>query len=102
MAYFYSPFRKKYTEQKPGTCPFCDPKIIEKQTVRDLADTPIENKYYRWTINFFPKFEGHTMVVSKQHLTEFGKENKNEILAREKMMTLASTTLQKLYPNCGI
>ena len=62
----------------------------------------VENEYYRWVVNFFPKFEGHTLIVPKRHVTELGTEQRNEILAREKMINMASTILQKVYQNSGV
>jgi diadenosine tetraphosphate (Ap4A) HIT family hydrolase len=101
MAYYFSPFRKKYGPPS-GRCPFCDPKIIKKQTILDSKGKAIENKYYRWMVNYFPKFEGHTMVVPKRHLKVLGTETPEEIAAREELINIANQTLQKAFPGSGL
>ncbi len=96
MAYYYTPFRNNYNQKKPKTgCVFCDEKNIGKQLIA-------ENKNYRWIVNIFPKFEGHTMVLPKKHITELGTESGQEIADREKLIVLAAKTLQKLYPHSGV
>lgn len=102
MAYFYSPYRKKYSKKQSDICAFCDPKIIKRQTVRNSDNVMAENNYYRWMVNFFPKFEGHTLIVPKRHMTELGMEKRKEILAREKIINLASTVLRRLYKSSGL
>jgi len=103
MAYSYSPFRNNYKRKRTDTdCVFCDQKTMNSQTVRKSDDTLAENEHYRWIINFFPKFEGHTMVVPKKHVISIGSETKDQVMAREEMITLASETLLDLYPGAGI
>lgn len=103
--YYYSPFRKLYNEnrgQRAVMCAFCDPAVTDKQTVRNSEGILVENDYYRWIINFFPKFEGHTMIVPKRHLTHLGDETPDEIIAREKLIVIAAKALQELYPGAGV
>lgn len=102
MAYFYSPFRKKYTAKARAGCPFCEAEIIERQTVRYGNGSLVENEYYRWVVNFYPKFEGHTMIVPKRHVTIFGDEKQKEVLAREELIKLAGETLKKIFPGSGL
>lgn len=100
MAYYYSPFRKAYKpSKKPGGCPFCSPKI-KKQTIKS-GDTTVENASYRWVINSFPKFEGHTMLVPKRHVTKIGEETREEILDREELLVYATRVLGKAFPKSG-
>lgn len=62
----------------------------------------VENKNYRWIVNMFPKFEGHTMIIPRKHITELGQESPEEIRDREELISLAAKTLQKLYPGSGV
>lgn len=101
MAYYFSPFRKKYTKNI-DTCPFCDPKIIATQCIRNQQNKIIENDSYYWMVNRFPKFEGHTILVSKRHISELGKERRKEIIDREKLMVLAADVLHAVFPGSGI
>ena len=106
MAYYYTPFRNGYNRKQSIAetkgCAFCDQKMMHAQSVIYPNGILVENKYYRWIINMFPKFEGHTMVVPKKHITKFGEESEKEIAAREALITLASTALTKLYPGAGV
>lgn len=88
--------------QKGVVCIFCDPDIMNAQAVRTSEGVALENEHYRWIINFFPKFEGHTMVVPKRHRINLGEETPNEVQAREELMVTAATTLCELYPGAGI
>ena len=103
MAYFYSPFRKVYkgkqSAKKPA-CPFCDPEIIRSQTIRH-GKALVENDSFYWMVNAYPKFEGHTMVVPKRHITKLGEEQPQEILDREEMILYATQTLKKVFPKSG-
>jgi len=103
MAYYYSPFRKKYTGKKADTgCPFCNKVNMAKQSIKYSNGALAENKNYRWIVNIFPKFEGHTLVVPKRHVAELGTESPDEIKDREEIFHLASQTLKKTYPGAGI
>jgi diadenosine tetraphosphate (Ap4A) HIT family hydrolase len=104
MAYFYSPFRKQYDAKEQGTeeaCVFCDTKI-RSQMVTDGEGHVVENEHYQWIINYFPRFEGHTMLVPKRHLTCFADETKEEVLARHDLLVYASEILTRAYANTGI
>lgn len=101
MAYYYSPFRKVYAKPSEG-CPFCTSATFAEQIITSGHGMAVENEHYRWIINAYPKFEGHTMVVPKRHVTTLGDESAEEIVAREELIVLASNTLRKLYPGSGI
>lgn len=81
---------------------FCDEKALRAQTIKFPDGALIENDYYRWIFNMFPKFEGHTMVVPKRHVTELGTESADEIIAREELITIAAAALKALYPRSGV
>ena len=103
MAYYYTPFRKKYGPKKENLgCPFCNSKSMLEQTVKYSDGILVENENYRWIVNVFPKFEGHTMIVPKRHIIKLGDESNQEILDRESMTNLAAKTLQKLYKGSGV
>jgi diadenosine tetraphosphate (Ap4A) HIT family hydrolase len=104
MSYFYSPFRKQYDAKEQGSesaCVFCDARI-HSQTVTDGEGHGVENEHYRWIINYFPRFEGHTMLVPKRHLTRFVEETKEEVLARHELLVYASEILARAYERAGI
>ncbi|OHA59795.1 MAG: hypothetical protein A2589_03065 [Candidatus Vogelbacteria bacterium RIFOXYD1_FULL_46_19] len=75
---------------------------MEKQSVKYSDGTIIENKTYRWVVNMFPKFEGHTMVVPKRHVTKIGSETTQEIKDREELVALAAKTLNETYNTDGV
>lgn len=104
MAYYYSPFRKQYIKKGKitGACPFCNEEDMRKQVIRRADGTPVENEHYSWIINLLPKFEGHTMIIPKKHVTEIGAESKKAVAAREEITSVAAETLRALYPNAGI
>ncbi len=102
MAYYYSPFRKEYLQRASQDCAFCDLKVNEEQIIRNKAGQPIENEYYRWVINYYPKFEGHTMVVPKRHITEIEQESQSEVQARHDLIVVAAAALKKTYPGAGV
>ena len=103
MAYYYSPFRNNYGKKKtPSGCPFCDKQAMLDQSIKYPDGTIAENKSYRWIVNIFPKFEGHTMVVPKKHITHLGTETIREIRDRDELISLAAETLTKLYKDAGI
>lgn len=105
MAYYYSPFRKNYhntLSARGDFCPFCDSENMQQQAVKNTKGQVIENEYYTWVVNYFPKFEGHTMVVPKKHTLFIGEENTNEVVARENLTVFAVNMLKKLYPESGV
>ena len=75
---------------------------MEKQTVKKIDGTLMENKHYRWVVNFFPKFEGHTLIIPKRHLTTLENEGHDEMTARGELTILASRAIQQLYPGAGV
>lgn len=80
----------------------CDKKIIKKQIIKNELREPIENEHYYWVVNYFPKFEGHTMVIPKRHLISLADESKKEVLSRNQIEKFAVKTLKKLYPKAGV
>ncbi|MCH7541500.1 HIT family protein [Patescibacteria group bacterium] len=102
MAYYYSPFRKKYKEQPNINCVFCDLTTLRNQAVKSSKNEPVENKHFIWVVNYYPKFEGHTMIVPKRHTTSLEEETEEEILARNKLILFAIKQVQKLYPKAGV
>jgi diadenosine tetraphosphate (Ap4A) HIT family hydrolase len=103
--YYYSPFRSSYKGTKdrdPSICVFCDEAHMHEQTVCTAEGTLIENAHYRWVVNIFPKFEGHTLVVPKRHVLHLGEESSEEVAAREDLIVRASRALCALYPGAGI
>ena len=101
MAYFFSPFRSNYGSQLQD-CAFCDQEKIASQAVRTENGTLFENDHYVWLVNYYPKFEGHTMIIPKRHLESVHDETEVETLARNKLTLKAINTIQKLYPDAGI
>jgi diadenosine tetraphosphate (Ap4A) HIT family hydrolase len=104
MAYYYSPFRKEYVkegEKVQGGCPFCPPGNIRSQVIRNASQELIEDEHYFWVVNYFPRFEGHTMIVPKRHLKSLEEESPEEILSRQKLTLFALRQLSKLYPESG-
>jgi len=75
---------------------------MRARTIKYADGAPIENKNYRWIVNMYPKFEGHTMVIPKKHVTEIGKESPAEITDREELVAIAAKTLCTTYSNAGI
>jgi diadenosine tetraphosphate (Ap4A) HIT family hydrolase len=63
MALYYSPFRTEYAQSGPHDCPFCNEAHMHAQALQYPDGSPVENAYYRWIVNWYPKFEGHTMVT---------------------------------------
>ena len=76
--------------------------MLKEQSAKRSDNTVVENDHYIWLINFYPKFEGHTMVVPKKHVIKIGEETPEAVVAREELIVTASATLQKLYPGAGI
>lgn len=105
VAYYFSPLRKVYRTKKgigTHTCAFCDNDVLKQQAIKNKSGESIENRYYNWVVNYFPKFEGHTMLVPKKHITSLDEESAEELVARNQIATFAAKTLQKLYPGSGI
>lgn len=94
MAYYYSPFRRKYNKNPGNICPFCDKKNINKRKIHS-------NSSWYWIVNGYPKFEGHTLLVPKRHITKIGQETKKETLDRESLIIHSTKTLNKLFPQAG-
>ncbi len=106
MAYYFSPFRNSYSGDKKKIegkkeCPFCSEENIKKQGVRNVSGTLMENEHYFWIVNFFPKFEGHTMLVPKRHLKHPEEETRDELVSRHTLGLFAMKQLEKVYPGCG-
>lgn len=101
MAYFYSPFRKKYRPTARKTCAFCSTRTMHQQGIKS-GDSYVENGSYRWVINAYPKFEGHTMLVPKRHVTRPGTETAEEVVDREELLGYAVQILAAQYPDSGI
>lgn len=102
MAYFYSPFRRSYGKKAPEGCPFCDGARLLKQGIRSKDRKVVENDSCFWIVNTYPKFEGHTMVVPKRHITKIGEETTEEIIDRENLIAYAALVLQKAFPRSGV
>lgn len=104
MGYFYSPFRKEYNPDDKTLnedCVFCSQKLL-LQLVMDPTGKPVENQYYRWAVNWYPRFEGHTMLIPKKHVMTFEEENRDEVSARHHLMIYARKILAKLYNADGV
>lgn len=103
MAYYYSPFRKTYSgEAESSGCFFCDPQVIDRQAIRDRDGKLAENATHVWLANYFPKFEGHTMIVPKRHLTAIQDETDAEAVGRNALTKTAAAALAQLYGNSGL
>lgn len=63
--------------------------------------TAVENEHYRWIVNWYPKFEGHTLVVPKRHIFSFEEETSKEVLARHELISLAARSLPAVYEGAG-
>lgn len=100
--YSYSPFRKTYTAPDSAGCPFCNAAAMAAQVVRRQDGSAIENEHYRFVVNTYPKFEGHTMLVPKAHLLDFAEETPEAVLARQTLLLEAVALLRRAFPNCGI
>lgn len=101
MAYFYSPLRKEYKKAKED-CPFCDSEITFKQAVLNKKGERVENKHYIWMVNWYPRFEGHTMLVPKRHIKKIEDESPEEVIARHELLCKAYPALLKVYKLSGI
>lgn len=101
MAYYYTPLRKDYKPDKPG-CPFCDSENVSKQSVLDKHGKVMENEHWVWMVNWYPRAEGHTMIVPKRHITKLEDETPEELWSRRKMELIAGEALKKLYKTDGI
>jgi diadenosine tetraphosphate (Ap4A) HIT family hydrolase len=104
MAYYYSPFRKAYGDTRhkgEETCPFCSAENRSLQGIKNSQGVLMENDSYFWMVNYFPKFEGHTMIVPKRHVRSLNEEYPEEIVARHRLSLFAMKQLEKLYPGCG-
>jgi diadenosine tetraphosphate (Ap4A) HIT family hydrolase len=103
MAYYYSPFRNQYApDTQEKSCVFCSPEIKNAQAVRNAAGEIIENEHFVWQVNFFPKFEGHTLIVPKRHLTSVYEETPAEAVSKNELIKIAAAAMEKLYPGSGL
>lgn len=108
MPYYYSPFRKEYSNTfsqpkptEPQPCPFCNTENIESQSLRDHTGAIIENEYYRWMVNWFPRAEAHTMIMPKRHQTDLEDETPEETLARQELTLRCVKILKQAFPDSG-
>lgn len=102
LMHYYSPFIAAYQpKEHENSCTFCDPARLEQQLLRDGSGRPIENEYFRWVANWFPKFEGATMVVPKRHITRLGDFSPEESAARDSLIARAAEILGTVYPGAG-
>ena len=102
MIYYYSPFRKNYTKNKSKNyCPFCDSGNIKKQIIINKKEVEIKNESYCWAVNFFPKSDGHTIIIPKRHIASIEEETDKETIDRKKIICFATKQLKKIYPKCG-
>ena len=102
MTYYYSPFRSNYAPKTSHACPFCANDTMEQQTIRDAAGNMIANDHYRWIINTYPKFDGHTMLVPREHLLLIEDESDEAVLARHHLTQLILPIMKRAFPDCGI
>lgn len=72
------------------------------QTIKSADGTIYENAHYRFIVNMFPKFEGHTMLVPKAHITAITTESAEALLARQELLVAATSLLGRAFPDCGI
>jgi diadenosine tetraphosphate (Ap4A) HIT family hydrolase len=103
MALYYSPFRTEYSAGGPSGCPFCDEAHMREQSLKHPDGSPIENEHYRWIVNWFPKFDGHTMVIPKHHVESLSDEtDESHLLARSRMLAFAADTVRQLFSDAGV
>jgi len=97
----YTPHRKTY-EKNDDVCMFCNPEQMDKQAIRDSDGNIIENDYYIWVVNVYPKFDGHTMIIPKRHIEMINEETPEEVTARNELMVLATNKLMELFECDGV
>ena len=102
MAYYYSPFRKEYTDPLGNGCPFCDQKIIRGQSIQNRKGVPVGNEYYFWIANWYPRSEAASMIIPRRHVLSLGEETESEVLAREDILVCARQAYARLFPGSGI
>tara|TARA_B100000745_G_C20153305_1_gene395304 strand:+ start:1795 stop:2316 length:522 start_codon:yes stop_codon:yes gene_type:complete len=101
--YTYSSSRKDYEKKLPyDICVFCNEERMMDQSIHTKEGAPIENEFYRWVINAYPKFDGHTMLLPKRHIVEIEEERKEEVVARHELLLVAKNALLKVFENSGI
>ena len=105
--YYYSPFRSLYKKTDKNIsdqiCAFCNEELIEKQSIKNTHGVQIKNKHYVWLVNFYPKFEGHTMIVPIKHIcAPLTSESDESLRDRHNLIIFAQKIIQELYPGCGI
>ena len=101
MKYFYSPFRLDYQPKKTKNCPFCDKEKLSSHSIKDKKGKIIENESYIWLVNWYPRCDGHTMVVPKRHILNLEEETSKEVLLRNELFLKAIKALKKVYPKSG-
>lgn len=102
MAYYYSPFRKEYNSGPSRGCPFCNTDTIAKEGVTDAAGKLVENEHYYWMINWFPRMEGHTLIVPKRHMTRLEEETEGEVRSRQELTLRAAAVMSKAFSEWGL
>ena len=105
MAYVYSPFRKNYKTDVVKAfvgCGFCNDPLFSDQVVISTDGVAVENPFYQWVVCKYPRFDGHTMLVPKRHITTFAEESSDEILARQHLLVYADRILRERYPGAGV
>lgn len=109
MPYYFSPFRALYQEDlehektnKPDNyCVFCDDDTMRAQSLKNSAEVIYENELYRWIVNWFPRAEGHTMLIPKRHIIEISDETDTELLARQDILKQAMAALSQTFGATG-
>ncbi len=103
MGYYFSPFRREYKpEGSADLCAFCDPNGIQRMGVRNTDGKLVENEYYFWYVNYYPRADGHTMVIPKKHLLYFKDETPAEVYARHHLLTYVQKIFSQLVPGSGV
>lgn len=101
MAYYYTPFFENYAPPTEDVCPFCEEKNISAQLFRDKENKLIENEHFYWLANWFPRYEGATMIVPKRHITSLADITPAESSARDALIARAADILSRVYPGSG-
>lgn len=104
MTYYYSPFRRDYSlknKGQDGACPFCEFALLERQAIRKADGRPVENEHYAWLVNYYPKFEGHTLIIPKRHFTSLDDETDSESVSRANLIRRAVGILMQVYVGAG-
>ena len=100
--YYYSPFRKHYDKSEQLTCVFCDPKWTPKNGILRKDGSLFESTHWKWIVNLYPKFEGHTMLAPKRHFTDLIEETADEAADRQMLFKEIVPILKTVFPSHGI